>query len=212
MNIIKKLTIVALSIVILMPGLYADAAKTVAKKDATKTNIDVNSLMSNSSLKISWADTNDVMQNSSAGEQATQRTDTKREELSKNVQDIAQQIQKEVQNYESKKNMLSEQARKDQEAKLTKMDREYKNAVQGAEEEFKMFVMQETEQLSKMMVDAAKDFAEKQKVDVVIDAVSGRPIYVSPKADCTLGLRKSLDKKHEEKLAAAKKQEKTATA
>jgi len=87
-----------------------------------------------------------------------------------------------------------------------KMDREYKNKIQESEEELKIDMQKKTENLARNVDKAVIEIAKEEKLDAVVDKVTGRVIYVDEKFDFTAQVKGEMNKQYEIKLAQNKKE------
>jgi outer membrane protein len=178
-------------------------AKPVAKEEKktnVATNIDVVDVMHSfegkTDLKIRYIDTFAAMRESEEGIKISKELDQKRKELAKNIENQEKKLTQAMTDYRSKASMLSDNARSKEEQKLAKMKREYENMVKESEEELKLVMQQKTEQLGRQVDKAVAKVAQEDKLDAVIDRMSGRVIYASAKGDYTAKITQAINKEY----------------
>jgi len=185
----------------------------VKPKTANSTSVSHNKTLSNfmgdsnlsTNIEIRFIDSFEVMGSCNEGIKARHELEEKREVLGKEIQQEEQKITQIMSEYKGKSSMLSDSAREKEEKKLMKMDREYKNKIQESEEELKIDMQKKTENLARNVDKAVIKVAKEEKLDAVVDKVTGRVIYVDEKFDFTVQVKGEMNKQYEVKLAQNKK-------
>lgn len=113
-------------------------------------------------------------------------------------QELFQKTQKD---YNAKKSTLSKSACEAEESKLLALKNEISALVETSKLEVSRAVQEKTEEMVAAVEQAAAEVAKRLNVDVIVDAASGRALYVSEKAMVTDDLVKEMNKQFE--LAAA---------
>ena len=181
----------------------ASATSTFNNKNLSNFMVDSN-LSTN--IEIRFIDSFEVMGSCQEGIKARHDLEEKREVLGKEIQQEEQKITQIMSEYKGKSSMLSDSAREKEEKKLMKMDREYKNKIQESEEELKIDMQKKTENLARNVDKAVIKVAKEEKLDAVVDKVTGRVIYVDEKFDFTVQVKGEMNKQYEIKLAQNKRE------
>ncbi len=174
-------------------------------KDTTLSNILADNNVS-TNVEIRFIDSFDVMGGCKEGVKARQDLEARREVLSKELQKEEQKISQTMNEYQGKSSMLSDAAREKEEKKLKRMERDYKNKIQESEEELKIDMQRKTENLARNVDSAVIKLAKQEKVDVIVDKMTGRAIYVNEKLDFTSQVKSEMNKQYDIKLAQNKEE------
>jgi Skp family chaperone for outer membrane proteins len=180
----------------------ADAVKT-ASAAAVKTDLHVSDL--DAKLNIRYVSSYDVMGGSQQGQDEGKNLEKKRQKLSEDLLADKKRIEQKAAEFSAKAQTMSEDARSKAERDLRTEEVTFKNKVQESEYELKADMQKVTERLVKDMEEAVIAVAKAEKLDAVVDAATGRVIYVADKLDITDKITKEMNKKHEIKLAANNK-------
>ena len=220
----KKSVLVALSIALLAPGLYADTkdtkkvekkaeSKAAATKNDVNTNIRIGDVLVSDNVKtdlnIRCINTMEAMQTSQQGMKISTELDAKRQKLSEEIKKQDEIVQTAKAEFQSKQSTLSKTARGAEEAKINKMLRDYETTLKTCEDELKLAMQDATEVLSQEVEKNVTKIAQANKHDIVWDVFTGKPIYVSPSAMVTGDLIKEMDASY--KVAEAKVEKKAGT-
>ena len=205
MNNHKVLALGLLLSMSLVGGLVADAAKQDTKKSTTvkadvKTAIDTEGSIKGD-LNICYIDLFGAMGGSAEGKEASKQLELKREELAKLVEPSRAKYETAATEYKNKAATMNESARAKKEQEIIKAERDYKNALQDAEEQMKLVMQTVTEALAKEVELAVAELAKKDGLDAVVDKMTGRVLYTSGKADYTAKVVQSMDKHYTYKVA-----------
>ena len=196
-------------------SVYAQQVTQKAKpKTENSTSISNNKMLSNfmvdtnlsTNIEIRFIDSFEVMGGCNEGVKARQDLEVKREVLSKDLQKEERKITQTMSEYKGKSSMLSDAARDNEEKKLVRMEREYKNKIQESEEDLKIDMQKKTENLARNVDKAVIKVAKEEKLDAVVDKVTGRVIYVDEKFDFTAQVKNEMNKQYDIKLAQNKKE------
>jgi outer membrane protein len=198
-----------------MSSIYAgQVVQTGVKKEKLKTSPSstdktLSSILADNNLstniEIRFIDSFDVMGGCKEGMKARQDLEVKREVLSTELQKEEQKITHTMSEYKGKSSMLSDTAREKEEKKLMRMEREYKNKIQESEEELKIDMQKKTENLARNVDQAVIKVAQTESVDVIVDKMTGRAIYVNERLDFTAQVKNEMNKQYDIKLAQNKK-------
>lgn len=186
---IKRQLYLTLLVSSVMPGIYAEASKTVVPASTTTTS-------AAKPLNIRYVNTLETMQGTKKGSEISVRLEKKRKDLGDGIQQKEKEITKLMQEFESKKSTLSASAREKEESKIVKLRRDYESTVQASEDELKLAMQRATEELSKEIEEAVVAMAQREGYDIVMDTYTGRTIYAAPKVVVTGDLVKVMDTKY----------------
>lgn len=121
------------------------------------------------------------------------------------IQEEAKKIEKAKAEYAKKAPAMTESARKSEELKIAKMERDLNDLAQEKGEELKNDMHTATERLVKELDVAVAELAQEEGLDIVVDKISGRILYVSDTFDYTEKAIDKINKRHELKLVENKK-------
>lgn len=169
-------------------------------------------LSEKSDLNIKFINSFDAMRVSKAGQDATKDLDKKRKELTEDIQKEEQKITAAVNDFKSKSATLSQSAREKEEKSLRTMETNYKTKFEESKYDLELTMQKSTEALAKDVEKAAKIIAERDKLDAVVDAVTGRVIYAAEKVNVTDSIIKAMDIDYDVKIVQNKKTAKDAVA
>lgn len=143
----------------------------------------------------------------------------KKDALEKEMRTEQQKLMQANNEFVSKSPTMNEAAREKEEKKLAKMERDFKIKAQEYNDELETAMRKRMEDIGIEFEMAVADYGKQAGLDMVIDEVSGRPIYVAEHLKCSEDIITKMDinynKKHSadsKKVAAAPKSEKAATA
>lgn len=176
----KKLTLVAL---ICLSNLTADAPKA----DSKKNDLSMTDLLKDNktNLKVGFINSFEAMRGSKDGEVVSKELEAKRDQLTKELQKEGQLFEQLRTEYQAKGAAMSEAARSKEEEKLLKLKRSIENKSKECEEELQLSMQRATEKLAKDLEQAVIVVAQKEKMDAMIDAMTGRVLYVAPHVNYT---------------------------
>jgi Skp family chaperone for outer membrane proteins len=100
-----------------------------------------------------------------------------------------------AQNLQQQAAALSESARDKKQQDMVKMNRDYENKLKEYDEQLKLSMQQITDRLSRDVEAAVGKYAQTASIDVVVDSISGRVVYVSERAQCTNSIINIMDNK-----------------
>lgn len=145
-------------------------------------------------------DANDIMSKTKKAKEENDKLSKKQKELTTDVQNIAQQLKGKMDELETKKSTLSQKAMENLQNEILALRGKYESTVQTSENQLKLAVQRATESLSAEAEVAGKELARIGNFDVILDAASGRPIYISEKVkNNTNELVKIMDKNYDTK-------------
>lgn len=154
-------------------------------------------------LKIRYVDAFEVMQNSKLGVQMGQELVETNKKWAEEINKRGRELEQELVSYEGKKSTLSADARDKQEKYLAKAKREYQSYVEERQQDFQKEQAKATEKVLKEVKESASLVAKAEKIDVIVDKMTGQVLYNSPKADFSDKIIVSMDKKHAAPKATA---------
>ncbi|RTL06835.1 OmpH family outer membrane protein [Candidatus Dependentiae bacterium] len=127
----------------------------------------------------------EVAAESTQGKKIKQDFLQKKENIEKELQKKQAELATAHKEYTAKAPTLSEKARRDEEKKLAKLERDLKEQTQYAKEELESLMYLKTEELGKTFEQIVQQYGKEQDLDFVIDRSSGRPVYVAERLECT---------------------------
>lgn len=225
-NVIKSMFCAALMIA---PTIFAeDKAVTATKKNTTSStttsketadktsSLSATDLLAQNDVKIDATirvvESFTTMGESEKGHIKRNEIETKRDLSMQEVQDESKKFEKAKTDYLAKSTTMSDSAREKEEKKLIKMERDIKNLVAEKEEELKLDMQLATENLAQDLEQSIVRLAQNENIDIVIDKMTGRALYVSPAFDITHKAIEEMNKSYEIELAQnAKQAEQAAT-
>lgn len=172
--------------------------------DQKKETVTMADLSGRTDLKMKYIDSLDAMQKSDEGKEVSKELEKKRQQLGQEIQAQEKVYAQAANDYKTKSTTMNDLARAKAEREMHKLEDDYKTKVQESEYELKLAMQKATEELLKEVEEAAQIIAQRENLDVVIDARSGQPIYVADKVMVTGDLVKEMNKKRDIKLAQAK--------
>lgn len=154
--------------------------------------------------KIRFVDSFKVMRECKAGQEANDKLQKQREDLTKKIQSKEAEIKAEIADYQAKAPTLSEEKREGIEKSLVKKQRAYETMLQESEEELKLSMQKLTQRIAQDVEVAVKEIGASIDCDALVDTQTGRVLWVKPNVDVTAQVTKCVDKKST-KVAAGKK-------
>lgn len=161
--------------------------------------------VSGSDLKIRFMDVFAAMREGQEGVEVTAKLDLKRQELGKELEGDGKKLEQAKVEFKSKASTMNDSARAKKEQEIVRMNRDFEGKVQSCEEELKLSMQQVTEVLAKEVEQAVTEYAKNEKLDAVIDKVTGKVVYTSGKSDCTEAIIQGMNKNFKAKLARNEK-------
>jgi outer membrane protein len=183
------------------PNMVGPVKSEMSINDSTQNNIDANNLVGRTDLKIRFIDFFGSMRECKEGVQEAEKLEHKRKDLAKSIEGEGKKLEAAVAKFKTESTTLNDAARAKKEQELTKMKRDYENLVQSCEEEMKVAMQQVTEGLAKQVEESVIDLAKREGLDAIIDKMTGRVVYASPKVDFTNKVVQSLNRNYEYKVA-----------
>ncbi|MFI5333045.1 MAG: OmpH family outer membrane protein [Candidatus Babeliales bacterium] len=182
-------------------GLMAEAAKTTASTTTTPTPTTSASKTSVGQPCTSlYVNGNDLMTGTKKAKEENNKLVEKQKKLTADVQKIANELKGKMDELDGKKSTLSQSAMEKLQNEILALRGKYESTLQTADNQLKLEVQRATEMLSADAEAAGRQLAEAAKVDAVVDAISGRPIYLSEKVkNNTQELMKIMDKNYDTK-------------
>lgn len=146
-----------------------------------------------------------VMGDTQPGVAEREEMELKQNSARTEIQDEARKLEKAKNDYAKKAPAMTESARKLEETKLAKMERDLNDLAQEKGEELKQDMQVATEKLMQELEVAVAELAKEENLDIVVDKMTGRILYVSDKFDFTEKAIDKVNKRHEIKLAQNQK-------
>ena len=210
-----KFTITSLLSITMVAGVAWIGASTAPKSEQTKStksqssvnsndvnkNIELGEVVQQGDLKVRYIDVFGAMRECKEGMQETEKLEGVRKDLASNIQNEGKKLETAMNKFKTESSTLNDTARSKKEQELTKMKRDYDNIVQGSEEQMKLVMQQVTEQLAKEVEQGVIEIAKLEKLDAVVDRVTGRVVYTSERSDYTTKIVKVMNKNYDYKLA-----------
>jgi Skp family chaperone for outer membrane proteins len=206
MKRMTRFSLVALSVVT-TAALVAEGAKatTTTTPASSTTNTSASKVSATQSCQICVVDANQIMSQTKEAKEQNDKLTKRQKQLTADVQKIAQELKSKMDELETKKSTLSQKALENLQNEILALRGKYESTVQTSENTLKLDVQRATEALSAEAEKAGKQLAQAGNFDVVLDAASGRPIYISEKVkNNTQELVKIMDKNYETKSKTAK--------
>jgi Skp family chaperone for outer membrane proteins len=150
---------------------------------------------------IRFVETFTVMGEGEAGQIARKEIEYKRDLATQEIQELNKKIEKAKTDYMNKASTMTDAAREKEEKRIIKMERDLKNLVAEKEEELKLDMQIATEKLALDMEAAVIEVAQEENIDIVIDKMTGRALYVAETFDYTDKIIDRVNKNHQIKLA-----------
>jgi Skp family chaperone for outer membrane proteins len=148
-----------------------------------------------------------IMGESEKGQLKRSEIESKRDFATEQIQEKSKDFEKSKNSYVAKSTTMSDSAREKEEKQLMKMERDIKNFVSEKEEELKLDMQIATESLAQDLERSVTQLAQNENIDIVIDKMTGRAIYVSPKFDITHKAIEEMNKTYKVELAQNKQAE-----
>jgi Skp family chaperone for outer membrane proteins len=161
-----------------------------------------------SDLKVCYVDYVSAMRESKAGQQVTFDIEAKRKKMATELQELEKIFAYAVKEFQDKAVTMSDEAREKEQTRIAKMERDFKIRAQEYEEELKREMQRATEKLSKEFEEAVAEYARAEKLDVVVDKVTGRVIYSVVDQAPTMRVVTIMDRNHTKHISteSSKKQ------
>ncbi len=179
------------------------------KKDTANKNM--SDLISNQDITtdacLRVVESYTIMGESEKGQLKRSEIESKRDFATEQIQEKSKDFEKAKNSYVAKSTTMSDSAREKEEKQLMKMERDIKNFVSEKEEELKLDMQIATESLAQDLERSVTQLAQNENIDIVIDKMTGRAIYVSPKFDITHKAIEEMNKTYKVELAQNKQAE-----
>jgi len=184
-------------------------------------------------LNIRTVNILDIMRESEEGKKVSVEIEQLRKDLTNELETAQRDYMRETEEfkdkittaaneYKAKFKTLSADARKQTEEKLTelrqqaeeKLDskrRDIEKQAQKAEDKLKYSMQSVSDRLTTKAQTVIEKYAEENKLDLVLDTASGRPLYSSVKVDITEGMISGMNNEYKKELAQNKTSKPEAT-
>jgi Skp family chaperone for outer membrane proteins len=156
------------------------------------------------SLTIAVIDENKLVNETSASNICKEKIEAERARIEKEVGTMVQKFESSKGEFANKKATMSDTARAQEEERLLKMYNECEAAYRSGNDTMQRIFEREKGNLGKMISEGAKEFAQANKVDLVLDKTSGRVWYADPKFDATQDIFAVMEKKYTQPSATTK--------
>lgn len=168
--------------------LQADAAKSQASSASSESA--VNKL---SESQVLYVDMQQAMLQSKQGAEAQKLVEAEEKKYAEMAQKAQQEMIKVKTDLDQKASMMSPDARRTQEKKLGDMQRDFQNDMNDWKYELQFTMQRETDAMIKDIEIAAKELAKKADKKAVIDAQTGRALYLADEINSTNQLISVMD-------------------
>lgn len=207
----KKYSLYATGLLIAFSFISLAEDKTVYTKNTQiiSSEKSATQLLSQSELsldaRISVVESYAIMGESTPGLQEREAMEAKQSNARLEIQEKAKELEKGRSEYAKKASAMTDSARKAEELRLAKMERDLNDLAQEKGEELKQEMQIATERLMQELESAVTELAQENNLDIVVDKITGRILYVSDKFDLTDRAIDKVNKRHEIKLAENQK-------
>jgi Skp family chaperone for outer membrane proteins len=195
--VFKKALLLASAAVVM--GSHAARAEVQAKA-SPKAQV-AKSQAHDSDLNIAWVDSLTLMRECEAGKIAAKAIEAERDKLTKELQAREQKIAQDIKEFQAKASTLSPDTRKSEEERIMRLRGDFEGFVQKCEEQMRIAMQAATEDLAKDIEEVVAFYAQNQKLDAVLDTMTGRVIWSSGKSNITQSLVARMDERHATRLA-----------
>ena len=144
-----------------------------------------------------------AMQECPQGQAKTEELKVKQTEIAGKIKGKQQELQTAAADLEKKKNVMNKTAQQELEGKVVSLKGELESLSKSGEYEWNYVMQQATTGLFKEVQESAKELAQKNNYDAIIDSTSGQIVYVADTVDITSDILSMLTQKHEVTLAQA---------
>lgn len=145
----------------------------------------------------------EAMLRSKQGDEAQKIVGAEQQRYTEQVQKAQQDMIKLKTDLDQKASMMSPEALRMQEKRIADMQRDLQILAKDAEYEIQLVMQRETDMIIKDIEESARELAEKTKKNKIIDAQSGRAIYLHPDYDDTHQLINVMNNKFDAKKKPA---------
>lgn len=202
--VFKKALLLASAAVVM--GSHTARAAVEAKSSPMNKSQVAKPAARNADLNIAWANSFEIMRGCADGQDAAKIIEDKRAQLTEELKAREQKIAQEIKEFQAKASTLSADARKSEEERIMRLRADFEGFVQKCEEQMRIAMQEATEQLAKDIEDVVARYAENEKLDAVLDTMTGRVIWSSGKSDITKHLVQRMDERRTVRLAQGGKQ------
>lgn len=189
----NKKMINALSCAALMSASVVSAEDMLLATDAITTI--------SSDMKIGVANLFDCMGNSEQGKKFKLDVENKQKELETNIATLQQSFESQVKDFNTKKDLLTTDARAKEEQRLLSLQSDLQNEAQKAEQELRLVMNSLTEDLAMEAEKAAIALAQEKDFDLLLEKTSGRVIFCKATYEFTDLVANKMDTSWETRLA-----------
>ena len=182
-------------------NLHADQTVGTQKQPSATKSIETTN-NANFKGKVRVVNGYDVASNSSQGRKVKEEVLAKKIKAEQDLQAGQAELIAANKDFTAKAPTLSDKARRDEEKKLTKLDRDLKEKAQALKEELETEMYLQTEKLGQEFEKIVQAYGKDHDLDLVIDQSSGRPIYVADRLQCTNDIVSLMNKSDDKKVTS----------
>jgi Skp family chaperone for outer membrane proteins len=147
-------------------------------------------------IKVRIVNAFEVVGASKEGEKVRNESMAEKAKLEKMLQDLQKELVAASQEFNSKFDTLSDDAKTKEEKRIAKMEDDLKIKARETKETFEQFVQKRMGDIGVAFDAAAKQYAQIEKIDLLIDETTGRPVYVAEQLKCTNQITAAMDKNY----------------
>lgn len=162
-------------------------------------------------LNIRTVNILDIMRESEEGKKVSVEIEQLRKDLTNELETAQRDYMRETEEFKTKVATLSTEARKQAEERLISKRRDIENQAQKSEDKLKYTMQNVSDRLTTKAQNVIEKYAEENKLDLVLDTASGRPLYSSVKVDITTSMISGMNNEYKKELAQNKTSKPDAT-
>lgn len=166
-----------------------------ATPSSDKVGIKNVSAMPATDLKIGVVDSFAVMRDSEEGQKAAKKLEQERDILTAKIRKKEEEYTTKANELKAKSSIMSDDLRAEREEDLRNIQRDLNRLMEESEYAIKLKMQQETTKLSNLVSNKATELALQKGYTIIIDAQSGRPIYIDEEFDITKDLVSLMNEK-----------------
>ncbi|HTM06071.1 MAG TPA: OmpH family outer membrane protein [Patescibacteria group bacterium] len=182
-------------------NLHADQTVTTQKQPPITKSMEITN-NANFKGKVKVVNGYEVAGNSTKGREIKEQFLAKKNKAEQDLQAGQAELIAANKDFTAKAPTLSDKARRDEEKKLTKLDRDLKEKAQALKEELETDMYLQTEKLGQEFEKIVQAYGRDHDLDLVIDQSSGRPVYVADRLQCTNDIISLMNKADDKKITS----------
>lgn len=154
-----------------------------------------------SDMNIGVVNLFDCMGTSEQGKKFRLDVESKQKELEGKIATLQQSFESQVKDFNTKKDLLTTDARAKEEQRLVNLQSDLQNEAQKAEQELRLVMNSLTEDLAQEAEKAAIALAQEKNFDLLLEKTSGRVIYCKANYEFTELVSNKMDSSWQTRLA-----------